>query len=504
MVQPWRPRPRRAWHRPDGESWFDWYVPRLAKEVDLVPCFSYTPPSLGVVPRTSSPPREPSRYAGFVAQMTERYSEHFEWVELWNEPNNRAEWDWTLDPEYRIFSAMVIEAAERAHERGKKVLLGGLSPIDPTFLAHLGKLGVLQHMDAVGLHGFPGTWERNWNGWAAEVERIVEVNEQFGVKPALWGTEIGFSTRKSRETEQVAVFMEAVEQPFDRLYWYTLEDLHPDLAANSGFHQDEREYHQGIIRVNGLPKLLHRLWREIGVEGIKRERWIVEEPTFAPGERPVVVTGGAGFVGTNLADRLLLEGQSVLIFDDLSRQGTLRNLRWLRARHGPRAKIQVASVLQERALAAAVARASAVFHLAAQVAVTTSLEHPDHDFAVNVQGTLNLLEAMRGLENPPPLVFSSTNKVYGDLAHVDMRIKGDRYVPEDPFIATRGIDESAPLRLYTPYGCSKGAAEQYILDYARMFNLPAVVFRMSCIYGPHQHGTEDQGWIAHFLIQAAD
>jgi CDP-paratose 2-epimerase len=153
-------------------------------------------------------------------------------------------------------------------------------------------------------------------------------------------------------------------------------------------------------------------------------------------------------------------------------------------------------------LKAAVDGVQRVFHFAAQVAVTTSLTDPFLDFDVNARGTLNLLEAIRPLEARPSLLFTSTNKVYGHLDNVALRQRGVRYEPEDDVIARRGISESRPLDFHSPYGCSKGAAEQYVLDYARTFNLPAAVFRMSCIYGPHQFGTEDQGWVAHFLIQA--
>src|SRR5439155_21649967 len=123
-------------------------------------------------------------------------------------------------------------------------------------------------------------------------------------------------------------------------------------------------------------------------------------------------------------------------------------------------------------------------------------------FEVNARGTLNLLEAVRACENPPPVVFTSTNKVYGALGDVELTLVGNRYEPVDEAIRARGVAENQPLDFYSPYGCSKGAADQYIVDYARTFGLPAVVFRMSCIYGPHQFGTEDQGWVAHFLIRA--
>ncbi|MEX0653127.1 MAG: SDR family NAD(P)-dependent oxidoreductase [Phycisphaeraceae bacterium] len=215
-------------------------------------------------------------------------------------------------------------------------------------------------------------------------------------------------------------------------------------------------------------------------------------------EHPVLVTGGAGFIGANLAHRLLSEGREVLVFDNLSRAGVEHNANWLRREHGGRVRIEIGDVRNPQAVREAVHQAGAVFHFAAQVAVTTSLVDPRHDFEVNTCGTLNVLEALRTCAEPPPLLFTSTNKVYGSLGAIELERAERRYRPADPLIARHGIDEQR-LDFQSPYGCSKGAADQYVLDYARSFNLPCVVFRMSCIYGPHQCGTEDQGWVAHFL-----
>jgi CDP-paratose 2-epimerase len=220
--------------------------------------------------------------------------------------------------------------------------------------------------------------------------------------------------------------------------------------------------------------------------------------------RHVLITGGSGFIGANLAHRLLKEGERVVLFDNLSRAGVEENYRWLRATHGDKVTLQKGDVRDAAALAEAVENAAAVFHFAAQVAVTTSLDTPAVDFAVNAGATLHLLEALRALPEPPPLIFTSTNKVYGSLPEVELRVSGDRYEPVNPMIRGRGIGEGQRLDFYSPYGCSKGAADQYVLDYARTFGLPTVVFRMSCIYGPHQFGTEDQGWVAHFLIRAME
>jgi CDP-paratose 2-epimerase len=147
-------------------------------------------------------------------------------------------------------------------------------------------------------------------------------------------------------------------------------------------------------------------------------------------------------------------------------------------------------------------KATEIYHLAAQVAVTSSLADPVHDFEVNARGTLNILEAMRQRKDPPSLVFTSTNKVYGALEDLELRTEGRRCVPVDEKLRSSGVDEQRPLDFHSPYGCSKGAAEQYVRDYARCFGLRTIVFRMSCIYGPHQQGTEDQGWVAHFMLCA--
>jgi CDP-paratose 2-epimerase len=221
-----------------------------------------------------------------------------------------------------------------------------------------------------------------------------------------------------------------------------------------------------------------------------------------PSEGVVLITGGAGFVGTNVASRLLDGGRQVLVFDNLARTGVEHNLRWLRQRHGQRLRVRIADIRDAHALRDAVAEASQVFHFAAQVAVTSSLEDPAADFDVNLRGMLNLLEAIRGVRRPPPLVFTSTNKVYGALDDVALDATPTRYQPRDARLRETGVGEQRPLDFHSPYGCSKGGADQYALDYARSYGLPVVVLRMSCIYGPHQFGNEDQGWVAHFLIRA--
>ena len=220
--------------------------------------------------------------------------------------------------------------------------------------------------------------------------------------------------------------------------------------------------------------------------------------------RPVLITGGAGFIGANLADRLAQQGETVVIYDALRRPGVERNLAWLQVRHGDRIRPVIADIRDAEPLRAAVHGARAVFHFAAQVAVTTSLADPAEDFAVNIAATFTLLEAARTAPVPPPVIFASTNKVYGDLADLAFERGDGGYRPVDAAVDARGIGETRPLDFHTPYGCSKGAADQYVLDYARSYGLQTAVLRMSCIYGQRQMGTEDQGWVAHFLIRALE
>ena len=222
-----------------------------------------------------------------------------------------------------------------------------------------------------------------------------------------------------------------------------------------------------------------------------------------PDYRPVLVTGGCGFIGSNLADALARRGNRVLVLDSLAREGSRENAHWLKNQHGNRVEIKRGDVRDPETARSAVSAASAVLHLAGQVAVTTSLERPVEDFEVNARGTLNVLEAIRTRNPEAPVVFASTNKVYGRVLEQDqVRRDGPRYVPAEE-CHSGGISESAPLDFHSPYGCSKGAADQYVRDYARVFGLRSAVMRMSCIYGPRQFGTEDQGWIAHFFLQAA-
>lgn len=214
----------------------------------------------------------------------------------------------------------------------------------------------------------------------------------------------------------------------------------------------------------------------------------------------VIVTGGAGFIGSNAADRHLARGDDVVVVDNLSRRGSEANLAWLRSRGGSlvfqRADVRDAETMVRTFREHA--DAERVVHLAGQVAVTSSVEDPRTDFEVNAAGTLNVLEAMRSGGSQATLLYASTNKVYGQLPGVGSVLRNGRYELE----SLDGICEEQPLDFHSPYGCSKGSADQYVRDYARIYGMRTVVLRQSCIYGYRQFGMEDQGWMAWFCIAA--
>ena len=211
-----------------------------------------------------------------------------------------------------------------------------------------------------------------------------------------------------------------------------------------------------------------------------------------------LVIGGAGFIGCNLAERLLRQQAEVLVLDDLSRHGSETNLAWLRTIGAFEfVKCDIRDAAAVDAVFRQHARIDVVVHLAAQVAVTTSVVNPRDDFEVNLLGTFNVLEAIRHRGDQPALVYASTNKVYGKLDGATVVEREARYELRD---LPDGVAESAPLDFYSPYGCSKGAADQYGRDYSRIYGLRTVVFRQSCIYGQRQFGIEDQGWVAWLAI----
>lgn len=213
-----------------------------------------------------------------------------------------------------------------------------------------------------------------------------------------------------------------------------------------------------------------------------------------------LVTGGSGFIGSNYVARLLSRGEKVIVYDNLSRSGSRINLAWLSETYGSKTFEFIEGDVRDADHIEKAARgADVIIHLAAQVAVTTSVTNPREDFEINANGTFNVLEAARASGRQPVIIYASTNKVYGGMEEIRVQEEATQYRYTDfPY----GIPESQPLDFHSPYGCSKGAGDQYVRDYARIYGLPTVVMRQSCIYGLHQFGVEDQGWVAWFVIAA--
>jgi CDP-paratose 2-epimerase len=517
------------WHSKEGEKWYNWLLPELAKDFNLLPCLTYTPPDLGIEPKIFSPPRNTNDFNRFVDILIKRYGEHFNSVELWNEPNNLNSWDWRLDPDWNIFSKMITAAADTVKKAGKTAVLGGMVPVDPNWLKLMGEKNVLQQFDVIALHGFHGTWESDWNDWNITLAGVYDVLNIFDLKPEVWITKAGYSTWKHDEHKQLSEFVKLINCNADKVYWYSVRDLNPDImVGGNSVYDDERFMHFGLKYHDGQSKLLGRIWEEEGIQTVeamanirptlmdnrKQELRLIKTPLSQNRRggirqtltkmhnRPVLIFGGAGFIGTNTAHKYLSNGKPVRIFDNISRPGVEKNLQYLYQNYKDLVEIEIGDLRDSYAVKNIVRDVKQIYNFAAQVAVTSSLENPYHDFEVNVKGTINILEAVRNLPAPVPLFFSSTNKVYGNIDDLKLRHNALRYYPESERIKKSGIDEKRPLDFHSPYGCSKGAADQYVLDYARSYNMQTVVFRMSCVYGPHQFGNEDQGWVAHFIIQA--
>jgi CDP-paratose 2-epimerase len=214
----------------------------------------------------------------------------------------------------------------------------------------------------------------------------------------------------------------------------------------------------------------------------------------------VLVTGGAGFIGSNVSARYMKKGHEVVALDNFSRKGSKINSAWLKKTY-PKIRIVDCDIRDKKKLDRILKQEfDFVFHLAGQVAVTTSVKNPREDFDINAMGTVNLLESVRKTKNDPVLVYSSTNKVYGGMENVEIAEGKNSYMYKE---FPNGISEDMQMDFHSPYGCSKGAADQYVRDYSRIYGLKTMVFRQSCIYGYRQFGIEDQGWLAWFIIQGA-
>jgi CDP-paratose 2-epimerase len=439
---------------PGGEEWFDWLMPQLGSQIDLLPCLHYTPPSMSRTGRSNGPPQDLKSYADFVDHVLTRYGEHFTHVELWNEPNNLLDWDWREDTDFLLFSEMVGGAAYWAKQRGFKPVLGGPCPFDPYWLNLMGERGVLNVVDAVGFHGFPGTWdseEGTWGGWDMHLGEMRRIIDRFN--PAI--RNLDHRNRLFHLAQRRDGAGPAVHEGSDRAGGsHVLVFLAGRGAGRAGSGRP-------VVRSAALsprcrhhdnqPKLLARLLLEGGVSRLEDVAKLAT-PNLSTGAAPIVVTGGSGFIGSNLADSFLRDGEDVVILDNLGRSGVDQNLGWLTQRHGERVHPVLADVRDLRGIEAAFTDAKAVFHLAAQTAVTTSLVHPIDDFEANARGTINVLESVRKAGKRAPVIFASTNKVYGALEDVHMLELDDRYIPATRRSAHMGSartarSTSAPLWL---------------------------------------------------------
>ncbi len=527
------------WSDAGTKEWHQWLMAALSPQFTVLPALSYLPLPSERAGAPLIPPENPTAFADFLDELVAHPAREFEWVELPCVPAHPDLWDWRLDPRGRIFSQIVASAANRGRQRGLKTVLGGLSTGDLGWLSLLCENGVVDFADAIGLQEDPAL-PADGQHWAQAVREARRILREHCREVPLWLNRAGCSTDNYDEFAQCEALVSLLNTDVERVYWSGLQDSDQPRLHQNGSRETRRC--PGLLRWDGSPKLLFRLWHSQGLDGVRQfvegtrtsqhpsredprprtegggqtteDSAVIHPPPpvlrnpssvlrcpSCENPRPVLITGGAGFIGSNLAERLLQAGRPVLILDNLSRAGVEHNIRYLCDTYSDLLEVYVGDVRNRALVETLVARAESIFHLAAQVAVTTSLTDPEGDFESNLQGTLNVLEAARKQEPLPALLFTSTNKVYGNLADIELIPVGRRHVPRDHGIRTCGVNESRPLSFHSPHGCSKGAADQYVLDYARMYGLPSVVFRMSCIYGRGQLGTEDQGWVAHFALQ---
>ncbi len=485
---------------------------RMAEKAELLPSCPVLF-SKGALAENHSFKKHISWYTDIIDQLRNYSDTMPKWVDfsLWFDERNLSVWEDTAA--FDSGAADLADALYRLHELGVRSVLSASQSCIFRWLGWLCERGAAGLFDAVGLRYYPQYGKGENESWDRIISSIRCYVDTLHVRSEIWITETGCSTDKYRENDQLGELVRLSTAPVTRAYWYSMYDGDQEYVRP---HVDMEERF-GLKRMDGSPKLLYRVWSGWGIGGVStlaalgngsNVSWYTGH--IAAGRRrniqqsdPVhLITGGAGFIGTNLAARLLSEGERVHVIDNLSRPGVEQNLRWLKETYGSRLSVEIADIRDRKVLCKSVRRAKSVFHFAAQVAVTSSLDDPVDDFEVNAYGTLSLLEALRGLDHSPGMVFTSTNKVYGRLDDIALKLRTSRYEPVNPELRRNGIGEFRPLDFHSPYGCSKGAADQYVSDYARVYGLPAVVFRMSCIYGPHQFGTEDQGWVAHFLIRA--
>ncbi len=269
------------WYARDGGKWYDWLLPALGKNFNLLPCFTYTPPEIAVEPKIFAPPKNPGDYTRFVDIMIKKYGEYFDAVELWNEPNNLNNWDRRLDPEWNIFSEMISSTAELVKNSGKLAVLGGLFPVDPGWLKLMGEKNVLKNFDAAGIHGFHGTWESDWSDWDTTLAAIFDVLKIYKPEMQIWITKAGYSTWKHNEHKQLVEFVKLINAPAGKVYWYsaTVSYTHLDVYKRQYFMSvkfPQPKQPQGfpiknalsLVKESSLILLSLILFFESGLEGI--------------------------------------------------------------------------------------------------------------------------------------------------------------------------------------------------------------------------------------------
>lgn len=462
------------WDSEEGRIWVRWLAKNAARSFELtIALYRQGPTMAPALPPAHA--RETAAYRRVVQELSGELAARCEWLEL-ADPLGPSAWPDTSSASGALLNDLRLPGRLR-------LCLGGL-PLDPVWVNSARTNGLLRSAAALAFC----QWSPDQD-LSSMLTAVVEAACVDRVLP-VWLTPERLPARAVEEGRLGACVgdcVELMESAAERFYFPLRPAPTPPCQLESGLAMGGEALAARLLRENGqgLRAMHERL--EAGRHGVAAESDLV--------------IGGAGFVGCNMAARLAAAGRNVLVLDNLSRAGTEHNLSWLSQRFPRQIRILIADIRDEEAVCYAVERARRVFHFAAQVAVTTSLTYPQHDHQVNATGTLNVLEALRRRREPPPLLFTSTNKVYGELSDIALELTPLGYQPVDPVIRAKGVDESRPLSLCSPYGCSKGAADQYVLDYARSYGLPVVVFRMSCIYGPRQFGNEDQGWVAHFVRQ---
>lgn len=265
----------------DGAAWFDWYTGKLRDaKIRILPCLFYTPPDIArrkpgeSEGKTSYPPERLEDYAHFTAEMIDRYGDLFDWVQIWNEPNWRPYWDWDMDPGWKLFATMAKGAIDVAHAKGKKCIVGGLTPLSDQWIVMMLEEGFLRDVDAFGLHASPGSWpyRGKWCGWEKEFETVRLLFGWYGRDPEIWITETGYSTfgeereREERMQRQIAYFDSLASLPAQRIYWYSMIDQHPDAPTDDTLNVKtqsyEIAYHFGIRDAALNPKPLFEHWKE--------------------------------------------------------------------------------------------------------------------------------------------------------------------------------------------------------------------------------------------------